>query len=117
MRKIWGRDMAVEHIPPPIAEAVAGGGLAVMWSAVGRMMYHARQAQQGRRHLFDKRLLWELPVAIGMGIIGQGVAQHFNLQGWVSTAVIVTLGYMGPGFAEAVVWRVLDKVLPEKKDG
>lgn len=100
-------------IPPPMAETITGGSLAALWGLVGRLMYRARSASLGRRRFFDIALLYELPIAIGTGIIGQGIADYYGLTGWTATACIVTAGYLGPGFVEAIVWRLVDRYAPK----
>lgn len=106
--------MPLENLPPPAAETLTGGALAVTWALVGRLMYRARTAQQGRRPFFSASLVYELPIAVGTGIIGQGVAEYLSLAGWAATACIVVAGYLGPGFAEAIIWRLVDKWAPRR---
>lgn len=106
--------MPLDHIPPRLAEWLIGSGAILGASILGRLMYHARQVQIGRRRFLSAHLLWELPVAIGTGIIGQGIAAHFGLSGMQETACIVTIAYLGPGFIEGVVWRLIDRYAPRK---
>lgn len=103
-------------IPPPWREFLLSGLVAVLCGCLGRLMFHARQVQAGRRHFLSWALLWELPVAIATGVIGKGVAEYLGLNGWQDTAAIVTIAYLGPGFVEAVVWKVVDRVVPAKGD-
>jgi hypothetical protein len=109
--------MPLENLPPPTAETVTGGLLAIVWALVGRLMYRARSAQLGRRPFLSPSLVYELPIAVGTGSIGQGVAEYLGLAGWAATACVVTAGYLGPGFAEAVVWRLLDRWAPPSRKG
>lgn len=107
--------MPLETLPP--GETVMGGLLAFLWALVGRLMYRASAAQRGRRPFLSMSLLYELPIAVGTGVIGQGVADHLGLTGWQATACIVVAGYLGPGFTEAVIWRLLDRSAPASRKG
>ena len=106
--------MPLDHIPPPWRESIIGVLVAAGWGLVGRAMHHSRQVQAGRRRFWSVQLVWELPVAVGTGVAGQGLAEYLQVGGWQATAVIVTVAYLGPGFVEAVVWKVLDRVLPAR---
>jgi hypothetical protein len=81
-----------------------GGALTTLIGAfTGRLMYHSGEVKLGRRHFFGKELLWEIPVAIGMAIIGEAVATYLGLTQPVSTGLVATLAYLGPRGAEAVI--------------
>jgi len=57
-----------------------GGTVTTLIGAfTGRLMYHSGEVKLGRRRFFGKELLWEIPVAIGMAIIGEAVASHLDL--------------------------------------
>lgn len=64
---------------------------AVAFAFFGRSM-----AMATRRPVIGWPLLWELPVVIGMGIIGAGVVDWMDLRGYRAGALIATLGYIGP---------------------
>ena len=52
-----------------------GGGLTTIVAALmGRLMWHTNEVRRSRRKFFGKELAWELPLAAGMAIIGEGVA-------------------------------------------
>ncbi len=81
-----------------------GGALPTLIGAfTGRLMYHSGEVKLGRRRFFGKELLWEIPVAIGMAIIGEAVATYLGLTQPVSTGLVATLAYLGPRSAEAVI--------------
>ncbi len=69
----------------------------------GRLMWHSGEVKLGRRRFFGKELLWEIPVAIGMAIIGEAVSSYLGLTQPVSTGVVATLAYLGPRGAEALL--------------
>ena len=68
---------------------------------LGRALHLART---DRRPL-GWSLLWELPVAIGMGIVGKGIADYFGLDGFPEYAVTISIAYVGP--------RVIDLAISE----
>ena len=52
---------------------------------------------------FSWSLLWELPVALGMGVIGKGLADYCNLTGFPSYSVTIGVAYVGPRFIDAAI--------------
>ena len=87
-----------------------GGAVTTMIGAfTGRLMYHSGEVKLGRRRFFGKELLWEIPVAIGMAIIGEAVASHFDLGQPVRTGLVATLAYLGPRGAETLLAAWLGK--------
>ena len=84
--------------------SVFGGALATLIGAfTGRLMYHSGEVKLGKRRFFGKELLWEIPVAVGMALIGEAAASYMGLTQPVSTGFIATLAYLGPRGAEAVL--------------
>jgi hypothetical protein len=81
-----------------------GGAVTTLIGAfTGRLMYHSGEVKLGRRRFFGKELLWEIPVAIGMAIIGEAIASHFDLGQPVRTGLVAMLAYLGPRGAEALM--------------
>lgn len=106
-----------EHFNGPgwLKDVLQGSSLSFIWAGVGRLMFHARQVQQGRRRLFSKSLLLELPIALGMGMVGAGVAECWGVTGQVRDAVLVSAGFVGPRAIEQLLERGLK--LMERKAG
>lgn len=71
-----------------------GGGM------IGRLMFHAKLVQQGKRKPWSWILLWDIPIALGMGWIalGLGVWVHTPWEVTVSLSLIVS--YLGPHFID-----------------
>lgn len=87
-----------------------GGTLTTLIGAfTGRLMYHSGEVKLGKRHFFGKELLWEIPVAIGMAIIGEAIASYLGLTQPVSTGLVATLAYLGPRGAETLLAAWLGK--------
>lgn len=105
-----------EHFDGPswLRDILQGSSLSFLWAGVGRLMFHARQVQQGRRRLFSRSLLLELPIALGMGLVGAGVAEWWGFQGQVRDAVLVSSGFVGPRAIEQLIERLLKLVGKDK---
>jgi hypothetical protein len=81
-----------------------GGAVTTLIGAfTGRLMWHSGEVKLGRRRFFGKELLWEIPVAVGMALIGEAAARYIGLSQPVSTGFVATLAYLGPRGAEAVL--------------
>ena len=106
----------LEHVDAPgwLKDILQGSSLSFLWAGVGRLMFHARQVQQGRRRLFSRALLLELPIALGMGMVGAGVAEWWGFQGQVRDAVLVSAGFVGPRAIEQLIERLLKLVGKDK---
>lgn len=87
-----------------------GGTITTLVGAfTGRLMWHSGEVKLGKRKFFGKELLWEIPVAIGMAIIGEAAASYLGITQPVSTGLVATLAYLGPRGAEAVLTTWLGK--------
>lgn len=92
-----------------VINAWFGGALTTLAGAVaGRLMYHVGEVRKLRRAFFGRELVWELPIAIGMALIGEGVSAYWEFSRPVTTGVVATLAYLGPRGAEALLMRWLD---------
>lgn len=81
--------------------AIGAGGL------LGRLMYRAKM--HPRRPFFSWDILFELPIALGMGIIAHGGCEAAVALGLVDelpelarTAVVVFVSYLGPRAVDAL---------------
>lgn len=85
---------------PGLIDAVqkfaGGAGTALISAFVGRLMYHAGEARAGRRPAFGLFLVWEIPMAIGMALIGDGAGEYLELTDSQTVALIAVLSYLGP---------------------
>jgi hypothetical protein len=79
--------------------------LAVQGAAVGGLgMLGRLMALYGsEKRSISLSLLWEIPTAIGMGIIGKGVAETIGTEGFQHYAIVIAIAYGGP--------RVVDLLL------
>jgi hypothetical protein len=77
--------------------AFFGGAVTTLIGAfTGRLMWHSGEVKLGRRRFFGKELLWEIPVAVGMALIGEAAARYIGLSQPVSTGFVATLPISGP---------------------
>ncbi|WP_193171244.1 phage holin family protein [Nisaea nitritireducens] len=78
-------------------------------SFVGRVMYRAGICRRGDRRFWSWSLAWELPLAVGMGIIAAGMAEFLDLGIRGTLAVSTAVAYLGPRGIEAYLERFLEK--------
>ena len=79
----------------------AGAGI------LGRMMYHSKEVQSGRRkRFFSRDLFLELIIALGMGFMARGLCEYFAVYGDIEIAVVILVSYLGPNGVNAAfeVW-------------
>ena len=63
---------------------------------LGRLMFHARQVQMGRRKPFTWALFWDIPIALGMGWIALGLASWLGVRNEVMVSIALVVAYLGP---------------------
>ncbi|MGE0252011.1 MAG: phage holin family protein [Dongiaceae bacterium] len=85
-----------------VKEALANFGLAIAAAIAGRVARHAQLVQKGLRRFWGLQLALELPVAIFMGFVGNGLAEWLELGPRASTGIVAALSYLGPAAIERV---------------
>ena len=63
---------------------------------LGRLMFHAKQVQMGNRKPFSWVLLWDIPIALGMGWIALGLGIWLQLAWEPTVSVALVSAYLGP---------------------
>jgi len=86
---------------------IGGGATSVLAGVAGRLMWHAGEVRAKRRPVFTWSLLWELPLAFGMALIGDGLGDYLSLSDTATVGVIAALSYLGPRGAGALLERWL----------
>lgn len=87
-------------------QSMLGGGLTAFLSAlVGRLMWHAGEVRAKRRPVLCLSLIWELPMAFGMALIGDGLGAYLDLSRGSTVGLIVVLAYLGPRGVAAIFER------------
>lgn len=79
-----------------------GAGTTLFGAVIGRVMWYANEARKSNRQFFSPDLFWELPIAIGMAMIGEGLAAWLGLSQPTTTGMIAALAYLGPRGAEVL---------------
>lgn len=88
------------------AYAWAGGG-----GLIGRLMYHARLVQTGKRKPLDWVLAFDLPIALGMGWGAYGLCVWLGLSPEPTNSIAIAAGYLGPYSIDRIFARLGDKYL------
>ncbi len=90
---------------PSVGELAAQGAAAASAGIVGRLVALSRRPD--RR--LGWNLLWELPAAIGLGMLGLAVGEHFRLGPWETNAAGFVIAYVGPPAIDQALRRWLPK--------
>ncbi len=69
--------------------------------------------QAGKRKPLSWTLLWDIPIALGMGWIALGIGTFFKVQWEVTVSIGLAIAYLGPYMLDIVFARYLDS----KSDG
>lgn len=84
---------------------LGGAVTSLIAAATGRAMYHAGEVRARRRPILSWDLAWEMPLAVGMALIGDGLSAYWHLDEPVGVALIAILSYLGPRGAGAFLER------------
>lgn len=83
---------------------------------LGRLMYHAKQAQLGKRRFFSLAMLLDLPIALGMGWVMYGFTVWFKLPMEVTISAAIIGAYIGPRGVDQLFERWQDKQFGKEGD-
>jgi LydA holin phage, holin superfamily III len=89
------------------------GGAGVL----GRLMFHAKQVQAGRRKPLSWALFWDIPIALGTGWIALGVASQLGLAWEPTMSAALIMAYLGPYGIDTLFVRWLESKLPSGETG
>lgn len=85
-------------------DALLGGAATTLIAAMaGRLAYHSAEVSKKRRRFFGPEVLWEIPVAVGMALVGEALADYLDLNQTVTTGVVAVLAYLGPRGAQTIL--------------
>ncbi len=82
---------------------------------LGRIMFHARQVQEGKRKPLSWALLWDVPIALGMGWTTYGFCRWQGVPIEVTVSASIIASYLGPYTVDLIVSRLASKYLGEAK--
>lgn len=83
-----------------------GAGIASGLGLIGRLMSLAQE----QRAAFTVSLIWELPIAVGMGLIGRGIGEYCGLQGFALFSASIVAAYLGPRIISVIVARLVRRI-------
>lgn len=63
---------------------------------LGRLVFHAKLVQAGRRKAFTWALMWDVPIALGMGWGALGLASWLKLPWETTISLSLVVAYLGP---------------------
>lgn len=78
-------------------QGAAAGGLGML----GRLLALARASSRPT----GWSLLWEIPIACGMGVVGKGLAEAVGVDGFQHYAVVIAVAYAGPRMIDIILVR------------
>jgi hypothetical protein len=97
-----------EHIAPWLFTGGAG--------MIGRMMYHSKQVQAGKRKPLGWALIWDIPIALGTGWIALGLCKWWDLPWEEVVSVAIVAGYLGPYGIDSLFAKWADWKFGKKED-
>jgi len=86
---------------------VATGGAGIM----GRLLYHAKQIQAGKRKPLGWVLFWDIPIALGMGWLALGLATWLKISWEPTFSLALVAAYLGPYGIDTIFVRWTEKKL------
>lgn len=87
----------------------AGGGI------LGRLMFHAKQVQSGKRKAFGWVLLLDLPIALAMGWVMYGLCAWLELAPEPTISLSIVASYLGPWWVDRLFALAADKYFGVKR--
>lgn len=103
--------MPEKSIPPDMQGTLIAAAWAVGWAFVGRLLYVLNLVRIGKRKVFFSiQTIWELGVAIGMGVVAGGLSEYLGLSGLTSAGFIAAASYLGPHFIEILLGWAAQKM-------
>lgn len=100
---IMGQRMADFNGIDPAYVYTGGAGI------IGRLMFHARQVQMGKRKPISWVLVLDLPIALGMGWGIYGLCVWGSLPFETAFSAGIAAAYLGPYSIDSIFARLSDK--------
>ena len=82
---------------------------------IGRLMFHARMVQQGKRKPLSWVLLFDLPIALAMGWIVYGICAWFELTPQPTISAAIMASYLGPYSVDRIFAIAAERYLGKPK--
>lgn len=84
---------------------------------LGRLMYHAKLVQQGKRKPFSLALLLDVPIALGCGWVAFGISRYFGIVWEAEISAAIVASYFGPYGMDTVFAKWADSKNGGTTDG
>lgn len=81
---------------------------------IGRLMFHARQVQRGKRKPLSWALAFDLPIALAMGWITYGLCVWLRLDPEPTISAAIAASYLGPYSVDSLFARAADRWVSER---
>lgn len=88
---------------------IGSAGTTIAAALIGRLVYHSGEVSAKRRALFGRELMLDLPVVVGMAIIGEALSNYMGWSTSVMAGVVAALAYLGPRGSSALIERTFSK--------
>ena len=88
---------------------IGSAGTTIAAAIVGRLVYHSGEVSAHRRAFFGRELLLDLPVVVGMAIMGESLSSYMGWSTSIMAGVVAALAYLGPRGTSALIERMFGK--------
>lgn len=75
---------------------------------IGRLMYHSKQVQLGKKKPVSWMLFWDIPIALGTGWISLGLCKWWGVEWEATVSVAIVAGYLGPYGIDTLFEKILE---------
>lgn len=82
---------------------------------IGRLMFHAKQVQSGRRKPFSLALLWDIPIALGMGWIALGLGTWMKFPWEFTISLGLITSYLGPYMIDTIFTKWIEEKFKKER--
>lgn len=93
--------------PAWLVKLVSGLWASFLSALIGRLMWHTKLVQLGKRKFFSLQALWELPTVFGMMLVGRGIGEWASLGENATYGITTLLAYYGPRGVEVIIQQWL----------
>lgn len=106
----------LEKLPPEAQQVIISVIGLLPTALLGRLIYHQREARQGRRRFWSRDLFWEIPTAALCAVIAGGIASYQGLDLFMTQALVGIVGYIGPRGLQVMIMKAVEKYGPKKQE-
>ena len=96
--------MSLPETPDYLTYAYFGGA-----GFLGRLAYHAKLVQEGRRKPWSWVMLWDIPIALMLGWVSLGVGVWLEIPWEARMSIALVMAYLGPYGLDLLFIKWIDK--------